>query len=33
MPKDRLAVAALNYKPKGKRDVGRPRKKWVPEQA
>ena len=33
MPDTRLPVAALKYKPSGRRDVGRPRRRWVPEQA
>ena len=28
----RLPVAALGYHPTGKRDVGRPSRRWVPEQ-
>ena len=34
MPDTRLPVADLKYKPSGKRDdAGRPRRRWVPEQA
>ncbi|KAJ4439205.1 hypothetical protein ANN_07324 [Periplaneta americana] len=29
---ERLPALAMRYKPKGKRDVGRPRAKWAPEQ-
>jgi hypothetical protein len=32
MPEEVLPVKAWKYKPKGKRDVGRPRKRWEPEQ-
>jgi hypothetical protein len=32
MPEGRLQVKAWKYKPKGKRDVGRLRKRWEPEQ-
>jgi hypothetical protein len=32
MPEERLPVKAWKYKPKGRRDVGRPRKRWEPEQ-
>ncbi|KAJ4428905.1 hypothetical protein ANN_25899 [Periplaneta americana] len=32
MPNCRLPALAMGYKPKGKRDVGRPRAKWGPEQ-
>ena len=32
MTEDRLPKAALNYKAIGRRDVGRPRMRWVPEQ-
>ena len=33
MPRDRLPILAWEYQPDGKRGVGRPRKKWMPEQA
>ena len=33
MSPNRLPLQAWEYKPIGKRDVGRPRKKWMPEQA
>jgi hypothetical protein len=29
---ERLPIKAWKYKPKGRRDVGRPRKRWKPEQ-
>ena len=32
MPDIRLPVATMDYHPTGKRDVGRPRRRWVPEQ-
>jgi hypothetical protein len=32
MPEEGLPVKAWKYKPKGKRDIGRPRKRWEPEQ-
>ena len=32
MTEDRLTKAALNYKAIGRRDVNRPRMRWVPEQ-
>jgi hypothetical protein len=32
MLEERLPVKAWKYKPKGKRDVGRPRKHWETEQ-
>ena len=32
MTDHRLPKAALNYKAIGRRDVGRPRMRWVPEQ-
>lgn len=32
MPNYRLPALAMGYKPKGRRDVGRPRAKWAPEQ-
>ena len=32
MTEDRLPKAALNYKAISRRDVGRPRMRWVPEQ-
>jgi hypothetical protein len=32
MPEEGLPVKAWKYKPKRKRDVGRPRKLWEPEQ-
>jgi len=32
MPEERLPVKAWKYKPKGRRDVERPRKRWEPEQ-
>ena len=33
MSQERLPRSALLYKPTGKRNVGRPRKRWTPEQA
>ena len=32
MTEDRLPKAALNYKDIGRRDVGRPSMRWLPEQ-
>jgi hypothetical protein len=32
MPEERSSVKAWKYKPKGRRDVGRPRKCWELEQ-
>ena len=32
MPDNRLPAIAKNYRPAGRRDVGRPRAKWTPEQ-
>ena len=32
MREDRLAKGPLNYKTIGRREVGRPRMRWVPEQ-
>jgi hypothetical protein len=32
MSEDRLPVKANKYRPKGIRDLGRPRKRWVPVQ-
>ena len=32
MPSGRIPLEAYNYRPTGKREVGRPRKRWVPEQ-
>ena len=32
MTEDRLPKAALNYKAIGRRAMGRPRMRWVPEQ-
>ena len=32
MTEDRLPKAALNYNAIGRRDMGRPRMRWVPEQ-
>ena len=31
MPDIRLPVAVLGYHPTRKRDIGRPRRRWVPE--
>ena len=33
MPAHRLPVCAWQYKPEGKRGLGRPKKRWMPEQA
>ncbi|XP_039280957.1 uncharacterized protein LOC120350635 [Nilaparvata lugens] len=33
MPANRLPIQAWHYKPDGRRGVGRPMKKWMPEQA
>jgi hypothetical protein len=33
MSEDRLPVKANKYRPRGPRDLGRPRKRWMPVQA